>query len=71
MLRPAGLPQSGKNIWKKKFFPGQGTFWMAWVILKGLAKSGNFKINGYGRQSPENSFILFKTGKDVLSHEIV
>ena len=20
----AGLPRSGKNIWKKKFFPGQG-----------------------------------------------
>ena len=20
----AGLPQSGKNIWKMKFFPGQG-----------------------------------------------
>ena len=23
MLRP-GLPRSGKNIWKMKFFPGQG-----------------------------------------------
>ena len=33
-------------------------------------KSGNLKINGYGRQSPENLFILFKKGKDVLSHEI-
>ena len=34
-------------------------------------KSGNLKINGYGRQSSENSFILFKRGKDVHSHEIV
>ena len=33
-------------------------------------KSGNLKINGYGRQSSENLFILFKRGKDALSHEI-
>ena len=25
---------------------------------------------GYGRQSSENLFMLFKRGKDVLSHEI-
>ena len=40
-------------------------------IKKGLGKSGNLKINGYGRQSSENLFILFKRGKDVHSHEIV
>ena len=34
-------------------------------------KSENSKINGYGRQSSENLFILFKRGKDVHSHEIV
>ena len=34
-------------------------------------KSGNLKINGYGRQTSENLFILFKRGKDVLSHRIV
>ena len=34
-------------------------------------KSGNLKINGYGRQSAENLCILFKRGKGVLSHEIV
>ena len=34
-------------------------------------KSGNLKINGYGRQTSENIFILFKRGKDVLSHRIV
>ena len=36
-----------------------------------LGKSGNLKINGYGRQSSENLFILFKRGKDVYSHETV
>ena len=39
--------------------------------LKVREKSGNLKINGYGRQSSENLFILFKREKDVLSHEIV
>ena len=31
-------------------------------------KSGNLKINSYGRQSSEN---FFKRVMDVLSHEIV
>ena len=39
--------------------------------LKVREKSGHLKINGSGRQSPENLFILFKRGKDVLSHEMV
>ena len=34
-------------------------------------KSGNLKINGYGRQSSENLFTLFRRRNDVLSHEIV
>ena len=34
-------------------------------------KSGNLKINGYGRQSPENLFILSKRGKGVHSHVMV
>ena len=29
-------------------------------------KSGNLKINGYGRQTSENLFILFKRGKDEI-----
>ena len=29
-------------------------------------KSGNLKINGYGRQFSEYLFILFKREKDVL-----
>ena len=34
-------------------------------------KSGNLKINGNGRQSSENLFILSKRGNGALSHEIV
>ena len=30
-------------------------------------KSGNLKINGYGRQTSENLFILFKRGKMYFS----
>ena len=77
-----GLPQSGKNIWKMKFFPGKGKVgeFCGWPgkFRKDLEsrgkvreKSGNLKINCYGRQSSENLFILFKRGKDVHSHEIV
>ena len=60
------------------FFPGRGKvrefcgwpgkFKRTWKVRE---KSGNLKINGYGRQSPENLFILFKKGKDVLSYVIV
>ena len=47
---------------------GQGNLERTWKVRE---KSGNWKINGYGRQSSENLFILFKRGKDVYSHEIV
>ena len=46
----------------------QGNLERPWKVRE---KSGNLKINGYGRQTSENLFILFKGGKDVLSHEIV
>ena len=46
---------------------GHGNLERTWKVRK---KSGNSKINGYGRQSSENLFILFKRGKDVHSHEI-
>ena len=46
---------------------GQGNLERTWKVRE---KSGNLKINGFGRQSSENLFILFKRGKDVLSHEI-
>ena len=50
------------------FESGQGNLERIWKVRE---KSGNLKINGYGRQSSKNSFILFKRGKDVHSHEIV
>ena len=55
LLKETGLPQSGKNIWRKKFFSGQeksqgivdgqGNLERTWKIRE---KSGNLKINGYG-----------------------
>ena len=53
--------RSGKSV------DGLGNFERTWKIRE---KSGNLKINGFGRQSSENLYILFKRGKDVLSHEI-
>ena len=47
---------------------GQGNLERTWKVRE---KSGNLKINGYGRQSSENLFILFKPGKGVHSHEII
>ena len=47
---------------------GQGNLERTWKVRE---KSGNLKINSYSRQTSENLFILFKRGKDVLSHEIV
>ena len=46
---------------------GQGNLERTWKVRE---KSGNLKINGFGRQSSENSFILFKRGKDVHCQEI-
>ena len=42
---------------------GQGNLERIWKFRE---RSGNLKINGYGRQSSENLFILFKRRKDVL-----
>ena len=74
----AGLPRSGKNIWKMKFFQvrensgnfvdGQGNLERTWKVRE---KSGNLEMNGYGRQTSENLFSLFNRRKEVLSHEIV
>ena len=76
--RYVGLPWSGKIIWKMYIFQireksgnfvvGLGNLKRTWKVRE---KSGNSKTNGYGRQSPENLFLLFKRGKDVLSHEII
>ena len=63
------------NYLEKKFFSmsgkSQGISWMVREIQKGLGKSGKsqgIRKNGYGRQSSENLFILFKREKDVHSH---
>ena len=47
---------------------GQGNLERTWKVRE---KSGNLKINGGSRQTSENLFILFKKGKDELSHKIV
>ena len=51
-----------------KFVDGQGNLERTWNVRE---KSGNLKINGYDRQSSENSFILFKRGKDVHSESLM
>ena len=43
---------------------GQGNLERTWKVRE---KSGNLKINGYGRHTSENLFTMFKRGKDVLS----
>ena len=48
---------------------GQGNLEGTWKVIR--KKSGNLKINGYGRKSPENLFVLLNRGKDVLSLDIV
>ena len=77
-MKQQGCHGQGKISGKRNFFhvreksgnfvDGQGNFERAWKVRE---KSGNLKINGYGRQSSENLFILFKRGKEVHSHEIV
>ena len=72
-----GLPQSGKNIWKMKFFPGQQKVreYCGWSekFRKDLESQGKVREfeNKWLWQTSENFFILFKRGKDVLTHEIV
>ena len=45
---------------------GQGNLERTWKVRE---KSGNLKINGNGRLSSENLFILLKRVKDILSHD--
>ena len=47
---------------------GKGNLERTWKVRE---KSGNLKINGCGRQSSENTFVLFKRGKDEHFYEIV
>ena len=41
---------------------GQGNLEMTWKVRE---KSGNLKVNGYGRLISENLFIIFKRVKIV------
>ena len=68
---------SGKNIWKMNFFPGQGKVreisgWSG-KFRKDLESQGKVREfkNKWLWQADFRKFILFKRGKDVLSHEIV
>ena len=72
-----GLPWSGKNILKMKFFPGQGKVreFCGWPgkfrkDLESQGKVREFK-NKWVWQAVLRKFILFKREKDVHSHEIV
>ena len=73
----AGLPRSGENIWKMKFFPGQGKVreFCGWSgkFRKNLESQGKVReFENKGQwQADLRKFILYKRGKYVLSHEIV
>ena len=75
----AGLPQSGKNIWKMNIFPGQGKVreFCGWSgnLRKDLESQGKireFESKWLWKADFKNKlFILFKREKDVFSHEIV
>ena len=58
--------RSGKK--SGNFVAGQGNLERTWKVRE---KSGNWKMNGYGRHTSENLYILFKRGKHVLSNEKV
>ena len=67
-----GLPRSGKNIWKMKFFQvreksgnfvdGQGNFERNWKIRE---KSVNLKMNGYGKQTSDNIYVFCSRGEKM------
>ena len=74
----AGLPQSGKNIWKMKFFPGQGKVreFCGWSgkFRKNLESQGKVRKfeNKWLWQADFRKFIYtVQEGKDVLFQEIV
>ena len=71
----AGLPWSGKNIWKMKFLPGQGK------VREFRGWSGKFRKDLQSQEKVrefENKWLWqadciysFQEGKDVLFHGIV
>ena len=77
MMYFAGLPQSGKNLWKMKYFPGQGKVreFCGWPgkFRKDFESQGKVREfeNKWLWQAVFRKFILFKRRKDVHSHEMV
>ena len=73
----SGLSQSGENIWKMNFFPGQVKVreFCGWpgTFRKNLESQGKVREfeSQWLWQAEFRKFILFKRGKDVLSHVIV
>ena len=66
-----------KNIWKVNFFPDQGKVrkFCEWPgkfrkDLESQGKVKEFENKWLWQADSENLFILFKKGKDVLSHEM-
>ena len=77
-IHTSGLPRSGKNVWKMKFFPGQGKVreFCGWSgkLRKDLESQGKvreFENKWLWQADFRSLFTLFKSGKAVLSHEIV
>ena len=77
-MKKQGCHQSGKNIWKMKFFVGQGKVreFCGWSekFRKDLESQGKVREfeNKWLWQVDFRKFIYsFQEGKNVLSHEIV
>ena len=74
-----GCHGQGKNTWKMKIFPGQGKVreFCGWPgkfrkDLESQGKVREFENKWLWQAAFRNFFfILFKRGKDVLSHEMV
>ena len=74
----SGLPRSRKNIWKMKFFPGQGKAreFCGWPgkFKKDMDSQGKvreFENKWLWQVVFRKSIYSAKVGKDVHSHEIV
>ena len=72
-----GLPQSGKNIWKMKFFSGQGKVrefcGLSGKFRKDLESQGKVREfeNKWLWQADYRFVYSFQEGKDAVSREII
>ena len=74
----SGLPRSGKNIWKMKFFPGQKKvrIFCRWSgkfrkDLESQGKVREFESKWLWQADVRKFIYSFQEGKDVLPREIV